>query len=131
MVVGGGVGTLVSMTPARNLILTRAGLVRPPRPVDELAQLRVDGLQLLNTVLKSAAQLPAWIQAERKWFGSVVALMQNSVTKAERLKFEHLGPLKSRDYYHAVNPDHNLELQILGRRLEILDKIIDSQTTSP
>lgn len=97
--------------------------------IDELAELRANGVQLFARRPACSTELKAWEGKLKEWRGSVVNhLSLPGFTKAERLKFEHLGSWKSMVIPWALDGEHLHLLQMLDRQLKILEEIIDKHT---
>ena len=96
--------------------------------IDALAQLRADGVQLFARRLNDEAGLEVWIREQHAWHKSVVDLLHTDFTQAVCLRFENLGSLSDKAFGHAISAQHNQELLMVDRRLEILQEIVGSQT---
>ena len=99
----------------------------PQEAVDGLARLRADGVQLFARTI-ALAEFDVWMEKEREWESSVSAFLRAKFTEASRLRFENLGSLPRKLFPVSLNPEHEYQLLMLDRRLEILDDIINSQT---
>jgi hypothetical protein len=94
------------------------------KAVDELARLRVEGVQLSTRKIISEDGLLQWQGEHRTWIRLVVDLLDLRFTAAVRMRFVHLGSLRDRGFSHFFNSTHNSELLALDRRLQVLDETI-------
>lgn len=112
--------------------------VVPQYAIDELAELRSEGIKILNTLPKKEDipsdedQLEKWTKdwadnwqtRWRLWVEKVLETLDRNFTKAEKLSFQRLGVFPERNLGFAVNPEHYQYLMQLAQQLTILENLI-------
>lgn len=91
--------------------------------IDQLAEMRSEGVGIYANEAKD--ENPEEIKAKYdEWNIKVQKLLRDNFTKAEELSFSRLGAIRSENYTHAMNDEHNQMLRCLHRQLNTLDDLI-------
>lgn len=113
--------TSILIPLVRNLTRHRA----PQAAIDSLAELRSEGIRILNDRPANETGLPDWRQRWNAWAERVVKTLERDFTQAESLGFRRLGLIEERTFGFAVNPEHNHYLMQLAKQLTILENLIE------
>jgi hypothetical protein len=101
----------------------------PQKVVDELAELRVDGLiHILNGKVTDDASLKTWEARHEKWCQDVLSILRKHFPKAEVLGFETLGVIYPVSFPFSFNNEHAHELSMFHKRINIVEDIIRRYT---
>ena len=108
------------------LVMARAFRRRvvPQSAIDNLAELRSDGIHILNDPPPSEDQLQDWRERWDSWREDVLDALKRDFTVAERLSFQRLGVFPPREFKIAVNPVHSHFLSMFAHQLTILENLI-------
>lgn len=105
----------------------------PQSIIDELADHRDKGIKILNDIPNNQGKMTDqekeqfvqdWKARWEQWRREVIATLDKSFTKAERLSFQRLGLIAEYSFHFAVTPDHNHFLMQLAKQLTILENLI-------
>lgn len=96
----------------------------PQAAIDSLAELRSEGISILNDVPKDKDDVARWQKRWTEWKGRVVAELKRNFTKAEMLSFDRLGVIEEARFGFAVTPEHGHCLMMLNKQLTILENMI-------
>jgi hypothetical protein len=94
------------------------------RQIEELTALRANGVRLYAAQVKDGTALGAWVARRQEWERLLFPLLGSRFGPATRNRVEYLGALPGAAFEHAYDSNHNHELMILSRRLELLDEIL-------
>jgi hypothetical protein len=99
--------------------------VVPQSAIDRLADLRSDGISVLNQQPRTGEEFAQWRESWKTWVSSVASELRANFTKAEALSFERLGLLRATtSYAMAFDADHSHCLLQLDKQLTILENLI-------
>jgi hypothetical protein len=96
----------------------------PQAAIDELADLRSEGIAVLNDVPKTADDVVRWHGRWTGWRDRVVASLGRNFTRAEMLSFDRLGVIAEVAFGFAATPEHRHYLMQLNKQLTILENLI-------
>ena len=100
-------------------------LGRMQQQIDQLAALRKRGVQLYAN---PPSNFSHWVADQAQWRQEVLNLLQAEFTAAVVEWFEDLGMLAAQNFQHAISQEHNHQLQMLAKRLAILETLIQRHT---
>ena len=120
------------------LIYVLAGSLRrrtvPQNVIDDLAELRSQGISILNRLPDNVDKLSQaekddyvdqdWHPAWTEWGNGVVDFLERHFTKAEKLSFRRLGVIREEQFGLALTPKHGHYLMLLSKQLSILEELI-------
>lgn len=97
----------------------------PQAAIDSLAELRSEGIAVLNDVPKGTDDVARWRNSWTEWKDRVVADLKRNFTKAEALSFDRLGLIAPTKFGFEVTPEHGHCLMMLSKQLTILENLIE------
>jgi hypothetical protein len=107
----------------------------PQNVIDDVANLRSEGIQILNMLPPSAGSMTdaqkdayiskVWHTEWTDWRRRAVAYLENHFTTAEALSFSRLGLITPTQFTFALNPRHEHYLTQLAKQLTTLENLIE------
>ena len=101
--------------------------VIPQESIDQLAELRSEGIKILNRRPTDDSDLSQWEDGWREWAEKVVAFLKDNFTKAEQLSFTRLGLVPELPWGETpINAKHGHSLNMLAKQLLIIESMIET-----
>ena len=100
---------------------------RLQQQIDQLAELRREGVQIYANA-PTAGGYDTWVGVQAAWRQQVLNMLEVEFTGAVVEWFEDLGVLASQNFQHAIHAEHTHQLQMLAKRLSILETLIQRHT---
>lgn len=92
--------------------------------IDELAEMRSQGISVLNELPSKLGGFDKWTAKWEAWRNEVVSVLRDHFTKAETLSFSRLGVIREAPFGMAESPEHQHALMMLSKQLSILEGLI-------